>query len=439
MITIRRFSSVAVAYLLSATLTFTYADPAQPSKWITSWTTSQQPNVTQQTISNATVRMIARIKADGTAVRIRLDNTFAASPVQIGHAFVGARVQNALLAAGSNRQVRFSGSPSVVIPAGGSVMSDPVEMRVFAHQDLAVSLYMPQAGVNPSMHQGAVVTSYRTADNTGDQSASEAASAFTLTTTQMWWLKAVDVYSTNTVGTVVGFADSITDGTCTTLDAHNRWEDHVSMRMDVGDNSFRVAFGAAPLIRAPGLRTGGTESIALHKAVVNEGIGGNTVTRDNLQPPPDSIPGIERLDRDVLSHSGVTHVVLFMGTNDIRREASAAQVIAGMQNIIDRVRARGIKIIGATIIPRHNVPPSGTNTGWNDAKTAIRNQVNAWIRTQAPFDGVIDFDAVVRDPANHDLIYPAFNCGDGIHPSPAGYYQMGKAVDLDLFGTRDRN
>jgi lysophospholipase L1-like esterase len=289
------------------------------------------------------------------------------------------------------------------------------------------------------MHQGAVVTSYRTADNTGDQSASETASAFTLTTTQMWWLKAVDVYSTNTVGTVVGFADSITDGTCTTLDAHNRWEDHVSMRMDVGDNSFRVAFGAAPLIRASGLRTGGTESIALHKAVVNEGIGGNTITRDNLQPPPDSIPGIERLDRDVLSHSGVTHVVLFMGTNDIRREASAAQVIAGMQNIIDRVRAHGIKIIGATIIPRHNVPPSGTNTGWNDAKTAIRNQVNAWIRTQAPFDGVIDFDAVVRDPANPDLIYPAFNCGDGIHPSPAGYYQMGKAVDLDLFGTRDRN
>ncbi len=172
--------------------------------------------------------------------------------------------------------------------------------------------------------------------------------------------------------------------------------------------------------------------------MVNEGIGGNTITRANLSPPPDSIPGLERLDRDVLSHAGVTHVVLFMGTNDIRREASAAQVIAGMENIIQRVKAKGLRIYGVTIIPRHNVPPSGTNTGWNPAKTAIRNEVNQWIRTVAPFDGVLDFDKVVRQRANHDLLVPAFNCGDGIHPSPAGYYRMGKSVDLDLFEESDR-
>lgn len=140
----------------------------------------------------------------------------------------------------------------------------------------------------------------------------------------------------------------------------------------------------------------------------------------------------------MLSHSSVTHVILFMGTNDIRRGASAAQVIAGMQNIIQRVKVPGLKIYGATIIPRHNVAPSGTNTGWNPAKTAIRNEVNQWIRTAAPFDAVLDFDKVVRDPANPDLIYPPFNCGDGIHPSPAGYYQMGKSVDLDLFNEKLR-
>jgi lysophospholipase L1-like esterase len=122
-----------------------------------------------------------------------------------------------------------------------------------------------------------------------------------------------------------------------------------------------------------------------------------------------------------------------MGTNDIRREASASQVINAMKEIIQRVRARGLTIYGATIIPRHNVAPSGTNTGWNPAKTAIRNQVNQWIRTSGEFDGVLDFDRVVRDPQNPDLIYPPFNCGDGIHPSPAGYYEMGKSVDLDLF------
>jgi lysophospholipase L1-like esterase len=168
--------------------------------------------------------------------------------------------------------------------------------------------------------------------------------------------------------------------------------------------------------------------------MVNEGISGNTVTRD-LDPPPASTPGIDRLERDVLSHSGVTHVVLFMGTNDIRRDASAEQVIAGMRNIIFRVKAARIKIIGATIIPRHNRPPVPGNTGWDDAKTAIRNEVNHWMRTRAPFDDVIDFDQVVADPDNPDLIHAPFNC-DGVHPSPMGYYMMGKSVDLSIFEGR---
>jgi lysophospholipase L1-like esterase len=128
-----------------------------------------------------------------------------------------------------------------------------------------------------------------------------------------------------------------------------------------------------------------------------------------------------------------------MGTNDIRREASAAAVIAGMQDIIARVKARGIKVFGATIIPRHNVPPAGTNTGWNDAKTAIRNEVNRWMRTSRAFDAVLDFDRVVGDPALPNLINPPYNCGDGIHPSPIGYYQMGKSVDLELFKVPGRH
>jgi len=135
----------------------------------------------------------------------------------------------------------------------------------------------------------------------------------------------------------------------------------------------------------------------------------------------------------VLSHHGVTHVVLFMGTNDIRREAPAAQVIAGIQDIVTRVKARGLAVVGATIIPRHNRPPAENNTGWNATKTRVRREVNQWIRTKAPFDAVIDFDAVVQDPGNGDLIYPPFNCGDGIHPSPRGYYEMGRSVRLDLF------
>jgi lysophospholipase L1-like esterase len=122
-----------------------------------------------------------------------------------------------------------------------------------------------------------------------------------------------------------------------------------------------------------------------------------------------------------------------MGTNDIRRGASASQVIAGMQDLAKRTKARGLKTIGVTIIPRHNRPPEPNNTGWDAAKTQVRHEVNQWIRTKGPFDGIIDFDKVVQDPKNVDLLLPAFNCGDGIHPSPRGYYEMGKSVRLGLF------
>jgi lysophospholipase L1-like esterase len=375
--------------------------------WVTGWGTSQQALGDAQ-ITNATVRLIARVTIPGDNVRIRLDNTFGTTSVTIGRAYVGYRVQGAAIATGSNRPITFDGGTKATIPGGGSIWSDPVRLPVLAQQDLAVSLYIPGSDVRPSQHTGAVVTSYRSANGTGDVASDEERTAFTSTTTALWWLKAIDVESTSSAGAIVAFGDSITDGTCSTLDAHDRWEDVVSVRL-------------------------GLESPRRLKSVVNEGIGGNTLTREGLTPPVDSTPGLERLERDALSHHGVTDVVLFMGTNDIRRGASASQVIAAMTSIIQKVKARNIRIIGVSIIPRHNVPPAGTNTGWNAEKTAIRNEVNQWIRTKAPFDRVIDFDRVVRDPTNSDLLRGAFNCGDGIHPSPAGYYAMGKSVDLRLF------
>jgi lysophospholipase L1-like esterase len=171
------------------------------------------------------------------------------------------------------------------------------------------------------------------------------------------WLKSIDVRPAAPAAVIVAFGESITDEPArrSTLDAHDRWEDILALRLALQGTG--------------------------RWAVVNEGIGGNTVTRANLTPAAASPPGIERPDRDVLSHAGVTHVVLFMGTNDIRREAAAEQVIGGMKNILSRVKGRGIKTIGVTIIPRHGAVPGVENTtGWNDAKTKIRNEVNDWIR-----------------------------------------------------------
>jgi lysophospholipase L1-like esterase len=403
--------AVGATVVASSTPSIAQGSSAGAKTWVAAWGTSQQV-LGNTPVTNATVRMISRVTIPGGRVRIRLDNTFGTEPVTIGHASIGYRVQGAAVAAGSSRPLTFSAISTVTIPAGGSVWSDPASVKVLAQQDLAISLYIPGTNVKPSQHSGAVVTSYRSADASGDLVADETRAPFTTTTTSMWWLKAIDVESDSSVaqaGAIIAFGDSITDGTCTTLDAHDRWEDVVSMRLALEP-------GGKPM------------------AVVNEGIGGNTVTREGLTPPVNSTPGIERLDRDVLSHHGVSTVVLFMGTNDINRGALAAQVIAGMTSIVERVKAKGIRTIGVTIIPRYNVAPAGNSTaGWTPERTAIRHEINQWIRTKAPFDKVIDFDKVVRDPASVDLLYQPFNCGDNIHPSPAGYLAMGKSVDLGLF------
>ena len=241
------------------------ARPAtRQAAWVTAWGTSQQA-LGDTPITNATVRMIARITIPGDSVRIRLDNTFGTEPVAIGHAYIGHRVQGAALAAGSNRPLTFNGSSEVAVPAGGSTWSDPVRLSVLAQQDLAVSLYIPGSSMRPSQHTGAVATSYRSADGSGDVTSEEGRAPFGSTTTSLWWLKAIDVESVSSPGAIVAFGDSITDGTCSTLDAHDRWEDVLSVRLGLEHD--------ANARRARGLGEG-------LKAVVNEGIGGNTITRE---------------------------------------------------------------------------------------------------------------------------------------------------------------
>src|SRR5579871_1870024 len=278
--------------------------------WVTAWGTSQQA-LGQSKISNASVRMIARVTLAGDSIRIRLDNTFGTAPVAFGRVMVGPRIQGPAIAAGLNKPVTFGGKSSVAVPAGGSAASDAVALHVDAQQDLAVSLFVSGMDIAPSQHSGAVVTSYLTGNDAGDQTQSEDGTPFTGKTTALFWLKSIDVRPAAPATAVIAFGDSITDGTCSTLDAHDRWEDIVAVRLAM----------ATPVRRS----------------IVNEGIGGNTVTGAHLRPPANSPPGIDRLDRDVLSHSGVSHVVLFMGTNDIRRDVSADELMAGMKNIVGRL------------------------------------------------------------------------------------------------------
>jgi lysophospholipase L1-like esterase len=368
--------------------------------WVAAWGTSQQ-GAGQATLSNATVRLIARVTVPGDRVRIRLDNTFGKAPLEIGKAMLAPRARGAAVAAGLSLPVMFKGKTSITVPAGESVESDPIALTVVAQQDLAVSLFVNGNDVTPSQHNNAVVTSYVTDDGAGDQTGSEDGKAFGKTLTSMPWLKAIDVRAAAPASAVVAFGDSITDGTCTTMDAHDRWEDIVAQRIAVQETPRR--------------------------AIVNEGIGGNTVVNSmNYNPPANSPPGVDRLDRDVLSHPGVTHVVVFMGTNDIARGSAAEPVERGLADIIKRIRAKGIKVIGATIIPRQNA-------AWDGPREQAKNEVNAWIRTKAGFDAVLDFDRVVRQSDHPNLIQAAYGCGDGVHPNPIGYFRMGRSVNLAVF------
>jgi lysophospholipase L1-like esterase len=369
------------------------------SSWYAAWGTSQQGLDTTAVVSDSTVRMIARPTLSGSHVRVQLQNTFGTAPLVIGAARIGVRNNAAQLVPGTNAALSFGGLPAVTIPAGGAVYSDPVAFPVNAWQDIAISLYLPSASNQVSRHSNARVTSYFTAPAAGDHTADDASTAFTSITTSMWWLAAIDVLSPAADGSIVFFGDSITDGTATTTDGHDRWHDIIALRLLL-DSKAKASFG-----------------------VVNEGIGGNRVTNIN---PGSSPAAVDRLDRDVLARTGASHVVFFEGTNDIAAGVTADQLIAGMQNVIDRVHAAGLPIIGATIIPRHNAT-------WTAQMTEYRHIVNDWIRRKANFEALIDFDQVMRSAEDPDLMNPLLDFGDHIHPNPYGYFLMGQAVELKLF------
>ena len=177
--------------------------------------------------------MIARVTSSGDSVRVRIANTYGARALRVSAVAVGQRMRDARLLPGSSRHVTFDGGASVSIPPGSSVQSDAVEMRVVAYQDLAVSLHIPDTDVRPSQHRGARVTSYLSPNGAGDVTADETGEPFVETTVSMFWLKSIDVHSKTSGGAVVAFGDSITDGSCVSVDGYDRWEDWLGVRLNL--------------------------------------------------------------------------------------------------------------------------------------------------------------------------------------------------------------
>jgi lysophospholipase L1-like esterase len=351
--------------------------------------------------SNQTLRQIVHVSLGGDRVRVVLSNAFGTVPLAVGAAHVALRVKDAAIDPKSDRPLTFGGSPSAMIAAGAVVVSDPISLAVPPLADLAIDAFLPgDTAASPSpltTHAGALQTNYISAagNHAGETDLP------VMTTTQAWFFLArVEVAASDRAGAIVAFGDSITDGTRSTPNTNGRWPDQLAKRLAASNKKV---------------------------SVLNQGIAGNRVLCDGA-----GVSALARFDRDVLVQTGATHVVVLESINDIgigrnSPSPSAADLISAHRQLIDRAHAHGLVIYGATLTPFEGAAYA---TPEGEAK---RQAINDWIRSSKAYDGVIDFDAAVRDPAAPAKIQQRFNPGDNLHMNDAGYQAMADAIDLGLF------
>jgi lysophospholipase L1-like esterase len=445
----RRRRSVLAASLLACAGLALQALPAlaQPDwnsrQWVGTWGTAPAgpPLSTQvMTFNDQTLRLIVHTSIGGSQARIRISNAFGAAPLRIGEARIARRQRGAAIVAGSDRPLTFSGERSITIPAGAQLLSDSVDLEVPALSDLAISLHLPGSVQATTVHGAAFQANYLSLPGnfTG-------APTFPTDRTIASWpfLAEVEVNAPGGAA-IVALGDSITDGSNTMADANHRWSDLLALRLQntreplaavqtgkqAGKQPGKVADKPAPGLIAWSARLG----------IVNRGIAGNRLLRDAGEQPLFGRAALERFERDVLATAGVRHLVVLIGINDIghpgtgtiplSEEPTPDELIAGYRQLIARAHEKSIAIHGATLTPFEGTIFPGYYT---PAKEQIRQAVNNWIRSSDEFDGVIDFDRALRDPAHPSRMLPAYDSGDHLHPNELGMQALANAIPLQLF------
>jgi lysophospholipase L1-like esterase len=406
-----------ITLALFAAGAFTVAGLAEASAnnadehWIGTWSNALHepdlgvPGLANTGFNNQTLRQIVHVSVGGPWVRVRL-STFGASGVTIGAAHVAVHATGASTVPGSDRTLTFGGTPSITIPPGALVVSDPVELDIPELSDLAVSIFVPGITGPATWHFEGRQTSFISPP--GDFTSS-AVMPVSSTTLARFWLAGVEVLASKQTGAIVALGESIVDGSQSTVDANTRWPDQLARR----------------LLTRPENRAMG---------VLNEGLAGNRLLHDGLGPN-----ALARFDRDVVAQTGVTHVIVQAGLNDIFtlnpiEEVTVEQVIQGHRQLIERAHAKGLKIFGCTLTPLEGFLLPGTPFPvFTPAKEVKRQAVNAWIRTSGEYDAVIDFDRVLRDPNSPTKILALYDSGDHGHPNDLGYGALANAIDLTLF------
>jgi len=372
--------------------------PAAPPAATAGPPTSQSINA--RGFSNQTVRMMVRTSLGGRRARVALSNAFGSAAVEVGAAHIALRAKDSGIAPESDHALTFNGKPGCTVRAGVVLYSDPVDLNVPQVGDLAVSLYFSGATGPPTNHATALHNTYI---SEGDVTA-QAAMPDAITTQSYYYLAAIEVMAPADAALIVAYGDSITDGARSTSETNHSWPALLAARL-------------------------AAKKETAHIGVANMGIGGNRVLRDVT-----GASALARLDRDVLSQAGVRWLMLLEGINDIGREAAmpaeavtAEELIGGYKQIIERAHTHVIAVIGCTLTPYE-----GANYQRENGE-AVREAVNQFIRTSGAFDGVVDFEAATRDPANPKRFRAEFDPGDHLHPNDGGYQAMADAINLSMF------
>ena len=410
----RKISAILCLVVVASCVRAQTAPRTAAQTWVASWGASQQVpephnSIPADDLRDATVRQIFHLSVGGPTLRVHLSNAFGTEALRFTSVHFARPVSEAsgAIDVATDRVLTFNGKPDVSVPPGAEYISDPLEFAVAPLSNVAVTFHLALPPAGETGHPGSRATSYYVH---GDF-----AGAANLTEPQQvdhWYqVSEIDVSSASQARAVVALGDSITDGHGATTNGNDRWTDVLARHLQGSQNTRNVG-------------------------VSNQGIGGNHLLTDGLGPNV-----LARFDRDVLSPANVQWVIVFEGVNDLgglardgevspaEHAALVQRVIAAYEQIIVRAHAHGLRVYGATITPYvgsdyYHPGPLGE---------ADRQAVNQWIRAAGHFDAVIDFDAVVRYPQHTDRLLPEYDCGDHLHPSPAGYKAMGEAVPLDLF------
>jgi lysophospholipase L1-like esterase len=384
--------------------------------WVASWAAAASPQLPDEAerakgnleLENQTIREIVHLSLGGSSIRIRLSNQFGNETVNIGAAHVATCAQGAAIVPGSDHVLTFSGRTNFAIPPNAPLLSDPVDLNVAPESNLCISLFVPKKTSAAGIHYDARQKNYLvTGDGTAAPDLHKA-----VTITHWVFLGGVDVASPESAGTVVAFGDSNTDGAASTLDANHRWPNILADRLQ---NEHRDL------------------------AVVDGGIGGNRILHDASPQVAFGVNALSRFERDALAEPGAKYVIVLEGINDLGHPGQSAplsqavtadDLIAGLKQMIERAHEHQVKIFGATLTPFEGTPFPGYYT---PEKEKERVRLNDWIRNSGAFDGVVDFEKTVQDPAKPTHMLAAYDSGDHLHPNDAGYKAMGDAVSLDLF------